>query len=137
MNRIRKQVDKLIQTVILLVTPTGATTTSSLLRAANTTVFIHSVLTNKLSLALKVTDNAIINKLLFRKKVYRVYVYNVYIYVYDISGGVANMFYQSCAQIILCMNSCKIILKCHQRDSVSFCWGILMADAWKGVILQN
>ena len=32
------------------------------------------------------------NKLLFRKKVYRVYVYNI-------SGGVANIFYQSCVQI--------------------------------------
>jgi hypothetical protein len=35
--------------------PTGTTTTPFLLRAANTTVFIHSVLANKLSLALKVT----------------------------------------------------------------------------------
>jgi hypothetical protein len=33
----------------------GHITTHSLLRAANTTVFIHSVLANKLSLALKVT----------------------------------------------------------------------------------
>jgi hypothetical protein len=33
---------------------TGATTTPSLLRAANTTVFIHSVLASKLSLSLKV-----------------------------------------------------------------------------------
>jgi hypothetical protein len=46
---------ELWQTVILLVTPTGATTTPSLLRGANTTVYIHSVLANKLSLALKVT----------------------------------------------------------------------------------
>jgi hypothetical protein len=39
------------KTVILLVIPTGATTTPSLLQAANTTVFIHSFLANKLSLA--------------------------------------------------------------------------------------
>ena len=34
----------------------GATTIPSLLRAANTTVFIHHVLANKPSLALNVTD---------------------------------------------------------------------------------
>jgi hypothetical protein len=38
-----------------IIMPTWATTTPFLLRAANTTVFIHSVLANKLSLALKVT----------------------------------------------------------------------------------
>ena len=35
--------------------PTGATTTLSPLQAPNTTVFIHSVLANKFSLALNVT----------------------------------------------------------------------------------
>jgi hypothetical protein len=38
---------------------TGTTTTPSLLRAANTTVFMNSVLANKLSLALTVTGKAI------------------------------------------------------------------------------
>jgi hypothetical protein len=41
--------------LILSVTPNGATTTPSLLRAANATVCIHSVLANKLPLALMVT----------------------------------------------------------------------------------
>jgi hypothetical protein len=44
--------------------PTGATTTPFLLRAANTTVFIHSVLANKLSLALKVTGKVLKKKIL-------------------------------------------------------------------------
>jgi hypothetical protein len=44
-----------LQTVILFVMPTGTTVTPSLLRAANTTFYIHSVLANKLSFALKVT----------------------------------------------------------------------------------
>jgi len=39
----------------LLVTPTGATATPSLLRAANIIFYIHFILANKLSLVLKVT----------------------------------------------------------------------------------
>jgi hypothetical protein len=67
----------------------------------------------------KTKDNAIINKLLFRKECI------VCIYVYNISGGVANIFYQSCAQIDnnqqvyeahIQVSRCNIILKAGSHE---------------------
>jgi hypothetical protein len=65
----------------------------SLPPAANTTVFIHSVLVNKLSLVLKVTGKVTDSAIQIKG------ISCVCMYVYNISGGVANIFYQSCAQI--------------------------------------